>query len=615
VEAPDRSKIEFRVFGGVEARRHGTAFPLGGRRQQALLALLLLDPGRPVSADRLIDELWSGEPPDGADVTLRSYVSRLRAALGDTVSIAVGAGGYAIEVGDDTVDARRFERLLHDGDGAGARPSARRSRARLGAALALWTGPPYGDIATDGALRVEAERLDELRLRALELRIEADLQLGAAADLVDELERLVREHPLRESYWRQLMLALYRAERQADALDAYHRARAALDEQLGLDPGPELEALQAAILRQDVPPVATAADRSTLPTPVSSFIGRAAEIADVVRLLGESRLVTLSGVGGVGKTRLAIEAARARMPEHGDGVTFVDLAPLAGPSLVAGHVAIALDIREQAGVSPVELLANHLRSADALLVLDNCEHVRLACAELATRLLSACPDLRLLATSREVLGIAVRSSTRSRPWASHPKGRHWTRATASRFGCSWPGPARRALASAMTTGPSRRSRGSAPTSMACPSASSSRPPGLARSPPSRSPRACRIGSGSWSPGGDSQRRAIERFARPWIGATTSSSRRNGEPSEASPSSRAGSRSMPLQPYASRATRNAPWSTSSVSSRRRWSWSTRATIRRGTASSKRFGSTAPSSSQLRRDGRASSAPCRALHGVG
>jgi predicted ATPase/DNA-binding SARP family transcriptional activator len=405
VEASSESGVVFRVLGPVEALRDGSALPIGGPRQRALLALLLLESGRSVTTDRLIDELWAGEPTAGADITLRTYVSRLRAALAGKVTIATTPAGYAIEVDAESVDARRFEALIREGDAALAARNARRARTLLARALALWQGGPYGELAADGLLRADAERLEELRVHALERRVEADLALGGGGELVDELESLVRDHPYRERLWRQLMLALYRADRQADALTAYQRARALLEEQLGLEPGEELERLQLQILRHEVPEVQPTEARHNLPAPLSAFIGRTAELAEVAEHLDGARLVTLVGVGGVGKTRLALEAARARVADLPDGVFFVDLAPLTDPDLVAGHVAWALHVREQAGVAGIDRLTDHLRELEALIVLDNCEHLRPTCAELATRLLSACPRLRLLATSREVLGV------------------------------------------------------------------------------------------------------------------------------------------------------------------------------------------------------------------
>ncbi len=399
------STVELRVLGAIEALRDGHPLALGGPRQRALLGLLVLQPGRPVSVDWLVDEIWAGEPPDGAPVTVRSYVSRLRASLGAGAPIASSPAGYALEVDPEQIDAARFERLLREAETAMARRSPGRARELASAALELFRGPAFGEQGADGSLRAEAERLEELRLTAAEIRVEASLALGEGATLIDELEARVREHPYRERLWQHLMLALYRADRQADALAAYQRARAQLDEHLGLEPGEELERLQQQILRHEVPPAMPPEARHNLPAPLTSFIGRSDELVQIETLLARSRLVTLVGVGGVGKTRLALEAASQRVTDHPDGVFFVDLAPLTDADLLPGHIAEAMAVREQPGVAGVDRLVEHLRAADALLVLDNCEHLREACAQVATRLLRACPSLRLLATSREVLGV------------------------------------------------------------------------------------------------------------------------------------------------------------------------------------------------------------------
>ncbi|MEA2674046.1 MAG: hypothetical protein QOI92_1238 [Chloroflexota bacterium] len=399
------SGLDIRVLGPVEAALDGVSLPLGGPRQRSLLALLATQPRRPLPADRLVDELWAGEPTDGADITLRSYVSRLRSALGGGTVIRAEAAGYSLDVDLDRIDAKRFERLVREVEADSERRRPREAVAGLRMALATWRGRPFEGLSDDGLLRAEAERLDELRLHALELRLQADLELGEAGALVDELEALVREHPYREAFWRMLMLALYRAERQADALAAYHRAREALDQQLGIEPGPELQALESAILRQDVPSVAPPEDRHNLPAPLTTFVGRENEITQILALVERSRMVSLIGVGGVGKTRLAIEVARRLVGTFPDGVFFVDLSPIAAPANVAGVVGSVLGIREQAGPDPMAGLVGNLRSAELVLVLDNCEHVREACSKLAVRLLETCPGLRILATSREVLGV------------------------------------------------------------------------------------------------------------------------------------------------------------------------------------------------------------------
>ena len=358
-----------------------------------------------MAADRLADELWADEPPPGWEGTLRTYVSRLRTALADARAIAGTSGGYAIDVEPGTLDASRFEQLVRDGEAALGRGAAAPAAARLGEALDLWRGPPFGELADTGRLRTEAERLTALRLHAVEMRIEADLELGRAGQLVDELESLVAEHPFRERLWRHLMLALYRAGRQADALTAYQRARAGLVEELGLEPGQELRDLEVAVLRHEVPTPKPAEDRHNLPEPLTTFVGRDSQMRELPPLLLESRLVTMTGVGGVGKTRLAVEVARAAVVDFPGGVFFVDLAPLTDPDRIASQLAVALDSHEQPGISVIEQLATSLRDAETLVLLDNCEHLRDAVAEFSNRLLSAVPRLHVLATSRIPLGV------------------------------------------------------------------------------------------------------------------------------------------------------------------------------------------------------------------
>jgi predicted ATPase/DNA-binding SARP family transcriptional activator len=397
--------IEFRVLGAVEAVRDGSTLALGGPRQRALLALLLLEPGQPVSGDRLVEELWYGNPPAGASTTLRSYVSRLRRVLGPEVPIVGHASGYALEVPPELIDRNRFERLARGGAEALGRRTPRRAAERFREALSLWGGRPFAELSDEGALRAEADRLEDLRLNVVEQRIEAELELGESSELVEELEALVREHRLREPYWRQLMLALYRAGRQADALDTYRRARNVLREEVGLEPSEELKRLEQAILRQEVERVQPPEERHNLPAPTTSFLGRETELAEVAGFLREARLVTLTGLGGAGKTRLALELARRALPDFRDGVFLCDFAPLREPELVTRRVSSVLGVQEQAGVETQALLVRQLRRSELLLVLDNCEHLLETSAELAQRLLAGCERVRILATSRASLGL------------------------------------------------------------------------------------------------------------------------------------------------------------------------------------------------------------------
>jgi predicted ATPase/DNA-binding SARP family transcriptional activator len=352
-----------------------------------------------------VEEVWLGQPPPGAAKTLRSYVSRLRSALAPEVAVVPRGGGYALSADPGQLDLRRFEALVAEGQAALAAGEATAAGNRFREALGLWRGPAFADVADVEPLAREAARLEELRLAAVEGRLEAGLAAGLHGQVAGELERLVREYPLRERLWQLLMLALYRSGRQADALAAYQRARAMLAEQLGLEPGPELRELERAVLRQEVPPVAQHLERHNLPAQLTSFVGREQDLAAVGKLVGEARLVTLTGAGGAGKTRLAVEFAAGVVERFADGVWLAELAGLSDPGLVAGQVMEALGVRQAGDVPVMEALRFRLRSAELLLVLDNCEHLLGACAQLAGGLLAGAPGLRVLATSREPLGV------------------------------------------------------------------------------------------------------------------------------------------------------------------------------------------------------------------
>jgi len=372
--------LELGLLGPVRAVRAGRELRLGGPRQRAVLALLVVEAGRVVPAGRLIEELWRGDPPPGAATTLRSYVSRLRGLLAPDATLVALGGGYLLTLGSGRVDAVEFERL------AGA-----------GRALA--------DVADVEALALEAARLEELRLVALEGRIEAELTLGRHAEVAAELERLVGEHPVRERLWYLLVLALYRGGRQADALAAYQRARAVLAGELGLDPGMELRELEQQVLRHEVPAVPSPTRQGNLPVPLTGLVGRERDLAEVGRLLSGTRLVTLTGPGGSGKTRLALEAAARAADRFQDGAWLAGLAGIASADLVGPRVMEALGVRQDGDLPVIDALRWRLRPAELLLVLDNCEHLLDACAELAGVLLADCPGLRVLATSREPLGV------------------------------------------------------------------------------------------------------------------------------------------------------------------------------------------------------------------
>jgi predicted ATPase/DNA-binding SARP family transcriptional activator len=395
--------FELRLLGPVQLIRAGCEVALGGPKQRAVLAVLLVEQGRTISAGRLVEDVWRGCPPPGAAKTLRSYVSRLRVLLAPDAALVTRGGGYAVNVQPDQVDAGVFERLAAAGKGALDRGDVATATARFREALSLWHGRALADVCDVEPLALEAARLEDLRLAVLEGRIDADVQSGRHAEVIGELERLLAEYPVRERLWRLLVLALYRAERQADALAAYSRARVMLAAELGLEPGEELRRLQQAVLRQDV--VAVQTSRHNLPAPLTSFLGREDDLASLESLLGQARLVTLTGPGGVGKTRLALEAGERMLRSFPDGVWLVNLAGIRSPALVPAQVMEALGVRQEAGVPVLEALRFRLRAAGLLLVLDNCEHLLDACTELTGALLRGSPGLRVLATSRELLGV------------------------------------------------------------------------------------------------------------------------------------------------------------------------------------------------------------------
>ena len=397
-------QIEFRILGPLEVLRGGRALRLGGPRQRGLLALLLLHANEPVSRERLIDGLWGERPPETAVNALQVAVHGLRKLLGRERIVSRGAA-YLLRVEPEELDARRFETLVKKATRQG--PAAAAETLRL--ALALWHGRPLADLRETPFVRTGAAQLEEDRLAALEARIEADLALGRHADLVGELESLIAEHPFRERLRAQLMLALYSSGRQAEALECYQRAREVLVEELGIEPSRSLQELERAILRQDesLAPVAVKRRKGVVPAPPTPLIGRELELAAVTALLrsGHVRLLTLTGAGGTGKTRLALAAAGEVGSEFEDGAFFVDLAPLADAALVGSTVAHALGVTEGEQPSVVETLKEGVADRELLLVLDNFEHVTEA-APLVSELLAAAPRLKALVTSRALLRIS-----------------------------------------------------------------------------------------------------------------------------------------------------------------------------------------------------------------
>ncbi|SDM62812.1 BTAD domain-containing putative transcriptional regulator [Allokutzneria albata] len=397
--------MRFGVLGPLEVwTADGTPVTVRESKVRALLADLLLHEGEFVSADRLIDDLWGEALPVNPSKTLQTRVWQLRRALdeaepGARELIVSRPPGYALRVEPDMVDTGRFEALRGR---ARAVDDPRAKVKLLTEALDLWRGPAFAEFQDAEFARHAIERLTENRLAVLEDRAEAWLAADGldATDLLGELGELVDRHPLRERVRAIHMRALYRAGRQGEALEGYDQLRRRLADELGLDPGPELVALRQAILQRD--PRLGAEPPTNLPAPLTALIGRVEAVAELRALLGENRLVTLTGPGGVGKTRLAVETARQLVKSFPDGVWLVELS--GADRGVADLVSTVVGLRDDApGPGLEQRLASMLRAKKLLLVLDNCEHLVEDVAELAERLLRAAPDLRVLATSRQPL--------------------------------------------------------------------------------------------------------------------------------------------------------------------------------------------------------------------
>jgi predicted ATPase/DNA-binding SARP family transcriptional activator len=386
----------------------GRPVEVGGARLRALLTRLALEPGRPVGVDALVEDLWGDTPPAERLNALQSLVSRLRRAL-PGAPIESGPTGYRLTLDRRDVDAAEFARLAEAGRRALPDEPAT-ARRLLTEALALWRGPALADAAGSPWADAAADRLAERRLAATEDRMDAELELGGHGAVLAELEALARAHPMRERIRGQHIRALYAAGRQADALAAYEDLRGLLADELGVDPSRQLQEIHLRVLRA-TPEPRRATPRTNVPAQFTSFVGRDADLAEVARLLERHRLVTLVGPGGAGKTRLAAETAVRVLDGFQDGAWLAELAPVTDGSQVPQAVVSAVGLpdtrlREAAAQPPplarlVDLLADRC----ALIVLDNCEHLIEPAARTAAELLARCPRLRILATSREPLGI------------------------------------------------------------------------------------------------------------------------------------------------------------------------------------------------------------------
>lgn len=405
--------VEIRLLGSLEViDDDGNDLAVVGARLQTLLTVLALRCGEVVVDDQLVDALWGDDAPARSANALQRQVSTLRRILGSSRHVQRRASGYALTIDKSSIDIFRFDALAARGHEAMREGDVTRSRECFDEAVRLWRGNALADVAYEQFAQQDIARLTDAKLVATEARIDADLTLGRTAGLTSELEQLVLEYPLREHLRAQLMLALARSGRQADALRAYQSARAVLAEELGLEPSQELRALEAAILQQDEaivghdPETASPDPRTNLRLPLTTLIGRHHEMDALRQLLRTHRLVTLVGPGGVGKSRLAIEAAQEWLASGTTDVWLIELAEITSPDEIVPTVMTALDLpRAATADADLKRLIELLKTRPSLVVLDNCEHLVAAAARLAQHLLESSAAVSILATSREGLAI------------------------------------------------------------------------------------------------------------------------------------------------------------------------------------------------------------------
>jgi predicted ATPase len=412
--------MEFRILGPLEVLDGSLPIPIDGSRQRQLLAILLISANQVVSTDDLVDALWGEAPPHGAANALQAAVSRLRRCLPaasdedpNAARVVTRPPGYVLIVDRGSIDAVRFERLAADGRLALVAGDPSRACDLLHRALGLWRGPALAEFSYEAFARTEIDRLEELRLTAIEGRIEAELACGRHAEVLGELWVLAASHPFRERLRGHLMVALYRTGRQAEALQAYREGSELLVKELGVGSGPELDRIHRAILDGDPsllswsPPTAPGDRRTNLPLELTSFVGREQEAQALAGLVVSHRLVTVTGPGGAGKTRLALHVAAGLIDEFGDGAWHVDLVSVPAGRYLTHAIARSLGFPIDAHINDLDAdsqLLDYLRQRSMLLVLDNFEHL-VAEAGLLADIVAAAPNMRLLVTSRERLGL------------------------------------------------------------------------------------------------------------------------------------------------------------------------------------------------------------------
>jgi len=444
----DERNLSYRILGPFSVLRSSGEEVRLPPMQQMLLARLIVADNNVVSTDALIDSLWGSQPPSGGKRTLAYHVSKLREALHPDESVVTESSGYRLEVTEEQVDARWFEALAREG-GLSVDSNPIVAARVLRKALALWHGEALIDFAYEDFARLESERLATLRVDAVEHRISADIEVGEHSAVVSELQGLVHDHPYREGLWKLLMLSLYRSDRQAEALRAARDARDALAE-IGVEPSVGLVELEEQILQQDPkldPAPASRQTKYVLPADRSAFVGRATELATIDRFIGSSRLVTLTGMGGIGKTRLALAAARGLRSRFDNGAALVALEDVTSPvsrtqsanqpmdgsatddeaellrvaDTVASEIGLALGIKEKRRGSRLEQICESLKSNEMLLLLDNCEHLIDGVALAVSKILDAAPGVSIIATSRKHLDVSSEQLLEVAPLATPPE--------------------------------------------------------------------------------------------------------------------------------------------------------------------------------------------------
>lgn len=402
--------MEVQLLGPLRIRVHGADVPLRGFKQRSVLGFLLLHAGESIRAERVVEAVWGFDPPAGAGRSLQTYISNLRKLLepgrerGAPWSvIETTKDGYRLDATTLDLDAERFDELVATAAGAMGVENHGEAAAHLAAALDLCSIEPLGDLGHEHWALPFANHMRERRVEAQALLFDAELALGHHDSIVGDLAAATAEHPYKERFWAQRMLALFRAGRQEEALRAYGELRTTLGEELGIEPSEELRNLEGRILLQDATLNLAGHAKGNLPALVSAMVGREDEVEELSEAIRHYRLVTLTGAGGTGKTRLALEVAAACRRRYRDGAWFVDLASAADPEPIATAIVAAIGLPQQTAQPAAEAVEQGLADRHLLVVLDNCDHLVDRVGEVVRRLLDHCPALTVMATSRRSL--------------------------------------------------------------------------------------------------------------------------------------------------------------------------------------------------------------------